>query len=437
MMKFLPRYFSFSTLDYRTIPIYLEQQAQRGLELHRLLPFVPVALFKRRTDAHRSYCCDVQYLTIEQEEDYLSLCAEAGWERIDRQGNLYIFRSAPGEHPTPLHTDPELERHNVLRTFRSYELWTPLSQIMIFALNCRELFTSLLGYTLACWAGLLSLFYILWCLLTLVSNLGMMLHYRFISGRALKQGESLPVCPLPLARFRGIPSALTNLLFTLAIGGLLTVWLRTWTMMLLCLAVLLCLSVGFYWWRTPEDTLYKVSWKPFAGCFVLLLACIALSGTTVNRYYDVTYQISLAQDIPGIIHVADIKPEEASSPCTKARFYQTSSPFVPAMISYEESMDLMSSVGMEWYRCRWPWVAQLIFDASCRKYEDNILDCAEIDAAPYGADRAAAIYLTGVDSFAIILQKGNDVLTVDSMHIADEAYILIIKEKLQQLGTQQ
>lgn len=436
-MKFVPRYFSFSTLDYRTIPVYLEQQAQRGLELHRLLPFVPVALFERRMDAHRSYCCDVQYLTTEQEEDYLALCAEAGWERIDRQGNLYIFRSAPGEHPTPLHTDMELERHNVLRMFRSYELWTPLSQIIIFALNCREIFTSLLGYTLACWAGLLSLFYMLWCVLTLVTNVGMMLHYRWTSGKALEQGEPLPICPLYLARLRGIPSALTNILFTLAIGGFLTLWLHTWLTILLCLSGLLCLIAGFYWWRTPEDAPYKVSWKPFAGCFALLLACIALSGTAINRYYDVEYQLSLAQDIPGIIHVADIKPEEASSPCTKAQFYQTSSPFVPTMISYEESMDLMSSVEMEWFRCRWPWVAQLIFDASCRKYDDHILNCTEIDAAPYRADRAMAIYLTDVDSFAIILQKGNDVLTVDSMHIADEAYHSIIAEKLQQLHMMQ
>lgn len=437
MMKFVPRYFNFSTLDYRTIPVYLEQQAQHGLELHRLVPLLPIALFERRTDAHRSYCCDVQNLTIEQEEDYLTLCAEAGWERIDRQGMLYIFRSAPGQHPTPLHTDPELERHNVLRMFRSYELWTPLSQILIFALNCREIFTSLLGYTLACWAGLLSLFYMLWCVLTLVSNLSMMLHYRFASGRALEQGEPLPVCPLPLAWLRGIPSALTNLLFTLAIGGVLTIWLHTWTMMLLCLTVLLCLSVGFYWWRTPENTAYPVSWKPFAISFILLLGCIVVSGNTVNRYYDVVYQMSLAQDIPGIIHVTDLEPEQNGKTCTKARFYQTSSPFVSTMISYEESTDLMSSVETEWFHCRWPWVAQLIFDASCGKYDKDILDCVEIDAAPYGADRAVGIFLTEVDSFAIILQKGVDVMTVDSSHIVQESYIPILAEKFQQLHMQQ
>lgn len=437
MMKFVFRYFSFSTLDYRTIPLYLKQQAQHGLELHRLVPFLPLALFARRTDAHRSYCCDVQNLTAEQEEEYLALCAEAGWERIDRQGMLYLFRSAPGEHPTPLHTDPELERHNVLHMFRSYELWTPLSQILVFSIYCRECFTTLLGYTLSCWAGLLSLFYFMWCVILMLSNLGMMVHYRCVSGRALAQGEPLPVCSLPLAQLRGIPSALNNLLFALTIGSILTVALRTWTMIPLVLSGLLWLSAGFYWWRTPEEAPYKVSWKPFAACFSAFLVCIAIAGVSFNRCYDVPYQMSLAQKVPGLLHMSDLKPEQDLQPYTDARFYQTFSPFVPRMISYMESADLMSSVETEWFHCRWPWVAQLIFNASCGKYDNDILDCVEMDAAPYGAERAAGIFLTEVDSFAIILQKGTDVMLVDSPHIAQQAYIPILAEKFQQLHMQQ
>ena len=51
----------------------------------------------------------------EDQEDYLQLCADAGWERVSKVNGMDLFRALPGREVTPLQNDKGLEGQRYFR----------------------------------------------------------------------------------------------------------------------------------------------------------------------------------------------------------------------------------------------------------------------------------------------------------------------------------
>ena len=125
--------FHFATGDFKAVERYLNEQADKGLELERT-----GLLFARWKQTERTdlrWCVDLanpkENRDREARREYIDFCAEGGWELVTLRGNMFVFRSMPGRNPPPVQTDPELERKNYNKY---YVRTTILSAIYILAM---------------------------------------------------------------------------------------------------------------------------------------------------------------------------------------------------------------------------------------------------------------------------------------------------------------
>lgn len=108
--------FTFSRGDFKTLERYLNEQAEQGWELEKA---GILAKWKRTQRTDLTYCVDLAKPRQDRNErvEYAEFCAEGGWELAAFTGNMYLFKSRPGERPIPIQTDRELERKNYNRYY--------------------------------------------------------------------------------------------------------------------------------------------------------------------------------------------------------------------------------------------------------------------------------------------------------------------------------
>lgn len=121
--------FNFSTGDFKGVERYLNAQAARGWKLDRVGLLLGRFVRAERDDLR--WCVDLADPKRErqEEEDYLGLCAEGGWDLAAKTNNMYLFCSRPGLRPAPVQTDPELERKN----YYKYYIRTTILSVLIIA----------------------------------------------------------------------------------------------------------------------------------------------------------------------------------------------------------------------------------------------------------------------------------------------------------------
>lgn len=111
------RPFGFLVIDHREAQDYLNSMARQGWELEDFR--FGMLKFRRTERTDLAYFIDWTDPQKGEEEDYLQLCADAGWELWESLGYWNLFVSKPGARPVPIQTDPELEyeryRKKVLR----------------------------------------------------------------------------------------------------------------------------------------------------------------------------------------------------------------------------------------------------------------------------------------------------------------------------------
>lgn len=130
--------FIFSRGDFKTLERYLNEQAEQGWELEKT---GIVAKWKRAERNDLTYCVDLAKPRQDRQDrkEYADFCREGGWELTAFVGNMYVFKSRPGERPIPIQTDPELEKKNYNRYYIRNSI---LSVVLLAAYLC---FFSLLG----------------------------------------------------------------------------------------------------------------------------------------------------------------------------------------------------------------------------------------------------------------------------------------------------
>ena len=121
--------FNFCTGDFKGVEQYLNRQAAKGWKLDKVGVLLGRFIWAERDDLR--WCVDLAdpKREREEEEDYLGLCAEGGWDLAAKTNNMYLFCSRPGLRPAPVQTDPELE----LKNYYKYYIKSTILSVLIIA----------------------------------------------------------------------------------------------------------------------------------------------------------------------------------------------------------------------------------------------------------------------------------------------------------------
>lgn len=121
--------FNFCTGDFKGVERYLNEQAARGWKLDRVGLLLGRFVRAERDDLR--WCVDLVDGKRQREdtEEYLGLCAEGGWDLVSQTSGMYLFCSRPGLRPTPIQTDPELEKKN----YNKYYIKSTILSVLIVA----------------------------------------------------------------------------------------------------------------------------------------------------------------------------------------------------------------------------------------------------------------------------------------------------------------
>ena len=107
MKKSRYKLFSYLFIDHLAAQKELNNMARQGWALAGFLG--PFARFRPTERTDLTYFLDWYDPMEEDDQDYLQLCEDAGWERKYQWKYCTIYASKPGLSPAPIQTDPEIE----------------------------------------------------------------------------------------------------------------------------------------------------------------------------------------------------------------------------------------------------------------------------------------------------------------------------------------
>lgn len=122
-------FFPYEAMDYKAAQDYLDRKSAAGWALKRVyLRF----LARFEPGEGRGHFVDLALGSgfgsdVDPGDDYLQLCADAGWEYIQFFNGMWLFRSLPGSHPVPLQTDKGMEQE---RFWKKYVLKSALVTVL-------------------------------------------------------------------------------------------------------------------------------------------------------------------------------------------------------------------------------------------------------------------------------------------------------------------
>ena len=99
-------------VDYKTAQRWLDDMAGKGWELEHCNRIF--ATFRKVEGREIRHFADLS-LGWEDREDYLRLCADAGWEQVSKVNGMDLFRALPGREVTPIQSDKRLEGERYFR----------------------------------------------------------------------------------------------------------------------------------------------------------------------------------------------------------------------------------------------------------------------------------------------------------------------------------
>lgn len=99
-------------VDYKTAQRWLDDMAGQGWELEHCNRIF--GSFRKVEGRNVRHFADLS-VGWEDREDYLRLCADAGWERVSKVNGMDLFRALPGREVTPIQSDKGLEGQRYFR----------------------------------------------------------------------------------------------------------------------------------------------------------------------------------------------------------------------------------------------------------------------------------------------------------------------------------
>ncbi|MBQ8390879.1 MAG: DUF2812 domain-containing protein [Oscillibacter sp.] len=116
----------YSIYDHTGIVRHLEEQAEKGWMLEKIGPWTYRDCPPQKIHFAVAYIKD----EYDNQDRYADLCAQAGWEEVDRRGMMMVFCSRE-RHPVPLETEPTVQVQNIHRCMRGTLTWDILWMFFI------------------------------------------------------------------------------------------------------------------------------------------------------------------------------------------------------------------------------------------------------------------------------------------------------------------
>jgi len=110
-------FFPYEAMNYKAGQAYLDRKAAQGWELRHIY-LGCIARFEEANAPRHFVDLDIRpFLEEEPDQDYIQLCADAGWEHIQTLRGMLLFRAAPGEDPAPIQSDAGIEWERFWRKY--------------------------------------------------------------------------------------------------------------------------------------------------------------------------------------------------------------------------------------------------------------------------------------------------------------------------------
>lgn len=116
----------YAIYDHTGIARHLEEQAEKGWMLEKIGPWTYRDCPPQKIHFAVAYIKD----EYDNQDRYADLCAQAGWEEVDRQKMMMVFCNRE-RHPVPLETEPTVQVQNIHRCMRGTLIWDVLWMLYI------------------------------------------------------------------------------------------------------------------------------------------------------------------------------------------------------------------------------------------------------------------------------------------------------------------
>lgn len=119
-------FFPYDAMNYKAGQDYLDRKAAKELELCHIY-LGCIARFEPAEKPRHFVDLDIrQFMDEEPDQDYIQLCADAGWEHIQTLRGMFLFRAAEGRDPAPIQTDAGLEWERFWKKYARKNIITSL-----------------------------------------------------------------------------------------------------------------------------------------------------------------------------------------------------------------------------------------------------------------------------------------------------------------------
>lgn len=119
-------FFPYDAMNYKAGQAYLDRKAAKGWALRHIY-LNCVARFEKVEAPRHFVDLDIrQFMDEEPDQDYIQLCADAGWEHIQTLRGMLFFRALPGRDPAPIQTDAGMEWERFWKKFARKSITTSL-----------------------------------------------------------------------------------------------------------------------------------------------------------------------------------------------------------------------------------------------------------------------------------------------------------------------
>lgn len=126
-------FYPFDAMDYKAGQAYLERREAQGWRLRHIY-LGSVALFEKAERPRHFVDLDIRpFLDEEPDQDYLQLCADAGWEHVQTLRGMLLFRAAEGADPVPIQSDAGMEWERFWRKYARKNLISSLLILLVSA----------------------------------------------------------------------------------------------------------------------------------------------------------------------------------------------------------------------------------------------------------------------------------------------------------------
>ncbi len=283
--------FTFSRGDFKAVERYLNEQAEKGWELEKAGVF---AKWKRTERTDLSYCVDLANPKHDRTErlDYVEFCAEGGWDLAAYTGQMYLFKSRPGSHAVPIHTDPELEKKNYNKYYIRNTILSIIYVLALIAmyalmgLSMRVRFDNIAADLQYGWMEHWAVG-ALYCALPVLGLLALWRIGHFIGALIQSRGEKVRTTPTWAMWVNSVLTILSLLICVLVLLGLLLDKILTGSSSGIAVYVVLFLqaALGVYRWAEIDKELFRGEKRRHLLCalgmIVMMVISIAADATTL------------------------------------------------------------------------------------------------------------------------------------------------------------